>query len=77
MLQFTIGTGAEEEGSRPRHPRLQVPQGDERLLLPAGPGRGHGVPAPAGGVEAQVIAADDPAAGVAIAAAAVGRRRVD
>jgi hypothetical protein len=28
-------------------------------------------------VEAQVIAADDPAAGVAIAAAAVGRRRVD
>lgn len=67
--------GAEEEGSRPRHPRLQVSQGDERLLLPAGPGRGHGLPAPAGGVEAQVIAAaaaadNDPAAGVAISAAA-------
>jgi hypothetical protein len=67
VLQLTMAAGAEEEGSGHRHPRLQVPQGDERLLLPAGPERGHGLLASAGGVEAQVVAAaaDDPAAGVA------------
>ena len=71
--------GAEEEGPGHRHPRLQVPQGNQRLLLPAGPERGHGLLAPAGGVEAQVAAAaDDPAASVAgWLGAAAGRRPVD
>ena len=75
--------GAEEEGPGHRHPRLQVPQGDQRLLLPAGPERGHGLLAPAGGVEAQVAAAaaNDPAASVAgWPGAAAGRlvnRRTD
>jgi hypothetical protein len=58
--------GAEEEGPRHRDPRVQVPQGDERLLLPAGPRRGHGLPAPSRGLEAEIIGGPDgSAAGVA------------
>jgi len=70
-----VASGAEEEGPRHRDPCVQVPQGDERLLLPAGPRRGDGLPAPSGGMEAEILGGpDDSAAGVAqLISRAVGR----
>jgi hypothetical protein len=57
--------GAEEEVPGPRNHCLEVPQGDQRLLLSQGPKRGHGVLGPAGGVEAEIVVSDDSAESVA------------
>ena len=54
-----MAPGVEEEGPRHRDPCVQVPQVDEDLLLPAGPGQGDGLLAPSGGMEAETLGSPD------------------